>query len=62
MISKKDKEAIQKNKKLIEEQVAATKKLDLGLDADQSSQQSPEASSSFDGFIKDVEPSPLEDK
>ncbi len=62
MITEKDKHAIQESKKQIEEQIEATKKLDLGLDADASSDSKQQPKSSFDGFISENHPSSLDDK
>nr|WP_294894738.1 hypothetical protein [uncultured Pedobacter sp.] len=62
MITDKDKDDIQKGKKLIEEQVEETKKLDLGLDADGSSKGSQEPNSKFDGFINENDLPRLGDK
>lgn len=62
MINENDKDSIQKGKKLIKEQIEATKKLDLGLDADASSNPDQKPKSSFDGFISESRPSSLDDK
>lgn len=62
MTSRKDKQSIKKSKKLIEDQVEETKKLDLGLDADKSSRYYPQSKSAFDGFINENDLPPLDDK
>ena len=62
MTSEKDKQSIEKGKRLIKEQVEATKKLDLGLDADASSNPKQQPKSSFDGFISKNHLSSLDDK
>ncbi|MFC5284342.1 hypothetical protein [Pedobacter alpinus] len=60
MVNKKDKLDIEKAKQLIKEQVKATKKLNLGLDADaSSSSEKPWIKSKFDGFINDDDLPPL---
>ena len=62
MTNEKDKQAIEKSKKLIEEQIEATKKLDLGLDADGSSKHKHQPKSIFNGFINNEEGSSLDNK
>lgn len=62
MTSKKDKEAIKNSKRLMEEQVEETKKIDLGLDADRSSEPQHQRKSIFDGFIDKEELPPLDGK
>ncbi len=62
MISKQDKLDIEKSKKLKEEQIEETKKLDLGLDADGSSQPAQQSESMFAGFTDPKEPPTLEGK
>ena len=62
MEEEKDKLDIQKAKKLIEEQVEDTKKLDLGLDADGSSKRSVKPASKFSGFIDQESLSRLDTK
>ncbi|WP_017259539.1 hypothetical protein [Pedobacter arcticus] len=62
MTSKKDRQSIQKSKKLIKQQVEETKKLDLGLDADRSSEPQKQQKSIFNGFLNKEELPPLDDK
>lgn len=58
----KDTQSVEESKELTKEQVEATKKIDLGLDADSSSDYSHQFKSMFDGFIYDADLSPLDYK
>ena len=62
MTNEKDKIDIQNAKKRIEEQIEATKKQDLGLDADGSSQSHQPSKSLFNGFINPDDSSSLDGK
>ncbi len=62
MTTDKDKQAIEKSKKLIEQQIEETKKLDLGLDADGSSKPNRKSKSTFDGFLNRENLSSLDGK
>lgn len=62
MMSKKDKISLEEAKKRINEQIEETKKLDLGLDADGSSDKNKEKKSPFDGFINLIDQPRLDDK
>ena len=58
----KDQKTIEKSKELIKEQIEKTKKVDLGLDADSSSDYNYQSKSMFDGFIYEADLSPLDYK
>lgn len=62
MLNKKDQSNIKKAKEQIKAQLKETEKLNLGLDADQSSEKKPLKHSKFDAFLNPDEPSSLEGK
>ncbi len=62
MRREKDTIAILNSKRLIQEQIEDTKKLNLGLDADSSSKSYRESTSRFYGFINQNDLSPLDVK